>query len=616
MPVIQLPKDTRYGDIGAGLGNLIGSAIQAYQANKTSEGVAQIMSDPSIAESDKQSQAYKKFGVQGGEIYKQFIASQVLGATIQEKKAEAAKNLAAVGQQTGREDIIRQLFGLPASGATAAGGGLPASTQSTLPATTTAPTVSSTSTPPTPSTASVLSDSMKTTSSTEPTVNVTDTPLTPARVAPAPTTPSPSPIVSALGGTPTAVSTSPIERMIDQRAAAGGVTFTPEEKQALVLQTAAHLRTTNGLSEIMAPTDKAIEQKQKGTKFPIEVETAASNATTAAAGATTSVAKAGVDLEKANQELAALKEKAPFVGPRAAAETQTAQQTAAASAPVKMSVEQVAQSFPTFSPEQQQAVALAGQTGGAKAAAAEVSKQVDANAKGAVTEATAKFARDAASYGVITERFAREMAAAPDKLGLLSGSGLRARAEAYGLPIGDSQLLSLLNSQKLAAATAARETGNWGVSGTNLTLSKQTSANIDKTAMSNIMMFAGTAAQKIKEAEVEKAVYEGNPRAQAVIDQAIQPWKNIQAMTDTLTSYVDRTKAIPGINERDVTYFMGNQVDPNTMRALVRQDATEYKVKPQGTDKRTSYTGEDIFALARAAGIDPAAMLKRLGGSP
>jgi hypothetical protein len=68
--------------------------------------------------------------------------------------------------------------------------------------------------------------------------------------------------------------------------------------------------------------------------------------------------------------------------------------------------------------------------------------------------------------------------------------------------------------------------------------------------------------------------------------------------------------------ERDVMYFMGNQVNPNTMVPIVRQDNTSYAVKPREGDKTTSYTGADIFAMARAAGIDPALMLQKLGGKP
>ncbi len=131
------------------------------------------------------------------------------------------------------------------------------------------------------------------------------------------------------------------------------------------------------------------------------------------------------------------------------------------------------------------------------------------------------------------------------------------------------------------------------------------------------MMFAGTAAQKISEAEVEKAAYAGNPRAQAAIDQAVQPWRNIQKMTDTLNSTtvpVDPEK--PTGAQRDVMYFMGNQVNPNTMIPIVRQDNTSYTVKPREGDKTSSYTGLQIWDMAKVKGIDPALMLQQLGGKP
>lgn len=624
MPVIQLPRDTRWGELGAGIGTGLNALVEGYMTKQANEGVAQIMSDPSIADTDKQSRAYKQFGERGSDIYKQFVTTQVLGATLAQKKAETEKERAQTLALTGKDDIVRMLMGLPKTGATTGAATTPeaAATLGVLGGT--APTVP----PPTASSNSTVTNSIGEKYSYDPQKGWSD-PNKPWDATTSTTTPSPT--VKALSSSSgTTASTpvgalsgeSPIALMIDQRAKSGGVTFTPEEKRSLILQTAAHLQTTSGLSEIMGPTDKAIEQKQKGMKFPSELSTAQAGATTAKAGAeaapavaTAAAQRAPLTVPKEQAELTTAQAGAAVAAPLKQAELTSAQSAAEASRPVDVPTELVSRSFPTFSPEQSQAVALAGKTGGNKAVNAEVSKIVEANAKGAgLSESTSKFVRDLASYGAITERFANEMVVAPERLGLLSGSGLKARAEGYGLPIGDPQLLALLNSQKLAAATAARENGNWGVSGTNLTLSKDTSANIDKTAMSNVMMFAGTADQKIKEAAVERAIYEGNPRAQAAIDQAIQPWKNIQAITNTLSATT--VQDTPKSKERDVVYFMGNQVDPNTMRALVRQDNTEYKVKPQGVDKRTTYTGLDLWGMATAVGTDPAEMLRRMGGKP
>jgi hypothetical protein len=633
MPVIQLPRDTRWSELGTGISNALSQVAEAYVDKQATQGVAQIMDDPNIAETKKQTEVYKQFGQKGIDKYKEFVTAQVLQATIAQKKADALKDLAAAGQVQGRDDMTRMLMGLP-----------PVSTPGTMPSTATPNAPVAGGATPTPSIASVLGGSSS----------------TPA----APTSSPTSAIVGALGGGPTqptlpagadisfvgkpgpgapgfpataapapattAAPPSPIDRMIDLRATAAGVTLSNEEKAALRLQVGAHLSTANGLSEAMAPVDKYLEVKQKGALQAPTLSKAQSEAEVAKASAANAAGEAAAKLRKTTAEAttaeagaeaapavaAAAAATAPLNLPKYQAELQIAQQNAAQGKPSGMTAAQVQSAFPTFSPEQAQAVEAADKGGGAKAATAEIGKIVQANVSPAVGEGTAKFLRDAAAYGSITERFANEMAAAPEKLGAMSLSGVRARMEGLGLPIGDPQLLALLNSQKLAAATSARETGNWGVSGTNLQLSKQTSANIDKTAMSNVMMFAGAAAQKLQEADVEKANYEGNPRAQAAIDAAMQPWKNIQAITNTLNATVVKDSANPKAKERDVVYFMGNQVDPNTMRALVRQDNTEYTVKPQGEDKRTKYSGADIFAMARAAGVDPVLMLQRLGGKP
>ncbi len=601
MPVIQLPKDTRWGDLGTGLGQVIGGALEGYANKQADQSVAQIMEDPLLTEPAKLTKIMKEVP-NGLERYKGLVTTQVLQATVAEKQAQAAKNQSTADQQLNMENMIRIGNGLPPKTAAPTTNVLP---QAPAPVAPVAPVAAAPAATPTSVIPDVLAGGSAVAAPAE----------TPAAAAAAPSASSAT--VSALGGTPEPALT-PFAQEVDRRGRMGGVTFTPDERKSLVDQVTMHLMNKGGWSEAMAPVDKAIALKNQAAKFPSELASSQAGATTAAAGAVTAGAKAQVDLAEAQAKLKELETKAPYTGPKTAAETERAQQEAAANRPGTTTPAAVAATFPSFSPEQNQAVALAGQTGGPKAATAEITKIVDANAKGAgLSTDSIKFARDAASYGAITERFANEMVADPSRLGALNLSGIKARLEERGLPIGDPTLVNLLQSQKLAAATAARESGNWGVSGTNLTLSKQTSANIDKTPLSNLMMFAGTAAQKISEAEVEKAAYAGNPRAQAAIDQAVQPWRNIQKMTDTLNSTtvpVDPEK--PKGAERDVMYFMGNQVNPNTMVPIVRQDNTPYQVKPREGDKTSSYTGADIFAMARAAGIDPAEMLRKLGGKP
>ncbi len=601
MPVIQLPKDTRWGDLGTGLGQVIGGALEGYANKQADQSVAQIMEDPLLTEPAKLTKIMKEVP-NGLERYKGLVTTQVLQATVKEKQAEALKNTIAAGLQQSRTSNMNEVLGVPTPSAP---GTLPTSTAPSPGGPTTASVLGGAAvaapTAPTGVAGAVLSGSAP---------ESTPTPSAPA--APTPTaTPTPT-------APPTAAPTglgARISQIIDTRAAALGVTVTPEEKATLIPDIAAHV----GAGTSFGPTiDAFLKEKQGAAKFPSELAKSQSEAETSAAGATTARAKAAVDLAETQAKLDELKSKAPYTGPKTAAETERAQQEAAANRPGTTTPAAVAATFPSFSPEQNQAVALAGQTGGPKAATAEITKIVDANAKGAgLSTESIKFARDAASYGAITERFANEMVADPSRLGLLTTSGIKAKLESYGIGAADQGLQNLLQSQKLAAATAARENGNWGVSGTNLSLSKQTSANIDKTPLSNLMMFAGTAAQKIGEAEVEKAAYAGNPRAQAAIDQAVQPWRNIQKMTDTLNSTtVPADPAKPKGAQRDVMYFMGNQVDPGTMVPIVRQDNTMYTIKPKEGEKTKSLSGADIFAAAREVGVDPAEMLRRLGGKP
>lgn len=49
MAVITLPQDTRWGDLGKGLGGLLGNVISNIQDQRVSTGVSQIMNDPQFA---------------------------------------------------------------------------------------------------------------------------------------------------------------------------------------------------------------------------------------------------------------------------------------------------------------------------------------------------------------------------------------------------------------------------------------------------------------------------------------------------------------------------------------------------------------------------------------
>ncbi len=338
MPVIQLPKDTRWGDLGTGLGQVIGGALEGYANKQADQSVAQIMEDPLLTEPAKLTKIMKEVP-NGLERYKGLVTSQVLQATVKEKTAEAAKNQAAADQAGGQSDLIRMLNGLPPKAAAPTTSVLP---QAPAPVTPVAPVASAA---PAATAASVIPDVLAggSTGAAAPAA-------APAAEA-APTT-SPSPTVSALTGAPTPGAT-PIERMIDERAAMSGVTFTPAERANLVVITNGHLSQKAGLGEAMAPVDAAIKMKVGGAKLPSELDKAQSEAATAAAGARTAVAKGAADLA---EQQARLEE--------TTAKGESARQVAAAGRPVEVDLPKLQANFPTFSPEQQQAVSVAGRAGG------------------------------------------------------------------------------------------------------------------------------------------------------------------------------------------------------------------------------------------------------------
>lgn len=120
MPVIQLPKDDRWGQLGAGLGNLAGSVIQGIQDKQTSAGVAQVMQDDTISAADKPSRILKDFGDKGYEYYKKLIQTQVFEShvkenlaragllSIQQKVAEQTLPLAERKERAGIEHVEQQ----------------------------------------------------------------------------------------------------------------------------------------------------------------------------------------------------------------------------------------------------------------------------------------------------------------------------------------------------------------------------------------------------------------------------------------------------------------------------------------------------------------------------
>lgn len=89
MPVINLPRDTRWGDLGTALGGLVGNVVAGARQAEVAQGVADIVADPALSENDKGVQALKKFGEPGYNFYKDFVKTQVLQGQLKDVLAQA-----------------------------------------------------------------------------------------------------------------------------------------------------------------------------------------------------------------------------------------------------------------------------------------------------------------------------------------------------------------------------------------------------------------------------------------------------------------------------------------------------------------------------------------------
>lgn len=89
MPVVNLPQDTRWGDLGKGLGQVLGAVGGSLGQLKVQTGVAELMQDPSISDADKGVQALKKFGDAGYKVYQETVNTALKQAQVKNVLAEA-----------------------------------------------------------------------------------------------------------------------------------------------------------------------------------------------------------------------------------------------------------------------------------------------------------------------------------------------------------------------------------------------------------------------------------------------------------------------------------------------------------------------------------------------
>lgn len=89
LPVINLPQDTRMGDVGKGLGQLVGALVGGYAEHQMQQGVGSLLQDPNIAPAKLPGEVFKQFGNKGIETLAKLNALQEQQATITQKLAGA-----------------------------------------------------------------------------------------------------------------------------------------------------------------------------------------------------------------------------------------------------------------------------------------------------------------------------------------------------------------------------------------------------------------------------------------------------------------------------------------------------------------------------------------------
>jgi hypothetical protein len=91
MPVVNLPQDTRFGDLGKGLGGLVGAIAQGVQQQQAQAGVAEVMQDQTMSEPQKYAKILKDHGTLGQELYTKAVQNQFMQSKIKDITSEIGK---------------------------------------------------------------------------------------------------------------------------------------------------------------------------------------------------------------------------------------------------------------------------------------------------------------------------------------------------------------------------------------------------------------------------------------------------------------------------------------------------------------------------------------------
>lgn len=97
MPVIQLPKDDRWGQVGQGISSAVTALAGAWQQKKIDEGVAQVIQDDTVPTDKKLPTVLERFGSLG-----------VTSLTNQIKAQLAQQQIGLVGAETGVQQQTQQ----------------------------------------------------------------------------------------------------------------------------------------------------------------------------------------------------------------------------------------------------------------------------------------------------------------------------------------------------------------------------------------------------------------------------------------------------------------------------------------------------------------------------
>ena len=514
MPVIQLPKDTRFGELGQGLGSAIGSIVTALKDREIQQGVAEIMQDQSIAGPDKGVQALKKFGDKGYTFYQQFVKSQVLDAQLKDTLADV-----------GLKEIKRR-----------------------------------------------------------------------AEEAKLPTVSAQAEAQVGLTKSSTAENLANAERM-----------------RVLMGPQAANLGAQTAQTQAQTATEEALRQPRVAGAVAGALEKSESVDTQRMQNAATGQALLGEGVPvppTVGRGLEVAPEQPALAQPPASSTTRVD----ALLAPYEkiLPPDQMAQVRATYSANaasrdpKQRAKALDAAVDQANTLAA-AQRKVEKPTP--LPTDAAKVARAASEYGTSMETFVNELARDPGKVGLLGGAGLKAVLDRYGVPIGDQPLSTMFETQKQLIADQAKS-GSVFMSGQTIKLAKDISPNVNRSPLANLMSAGAVADRQIASIDTELDRFKDTAVNTEGLKRARSYWERIQKITSSIQSHVVTDER--GGNERTVMYFMGNQVNPLSMKPLVKNDNTKYKIKT-GPDSRKEITGAELFALSpRLGNKDPAQILREL----